>query len=106
MDNKFVTTTLEGLSAFDIELVKLEQGPRYADTLSTDFGQFHKIRGASGLFCLPYLKTVAHNGEDVPIYFDRETKAQVSDRIAKLMPVDGVLFLGGAETVLVVPEAF
>ena len=37
---------------------------------------------------------------NVSIYFDQETKCKVLDRITKLLPPDGVVFLGGAETVL------
>ena len=40
------------------------------------------------------------------IYFDRDTKAMVLDNIAGLMPKDGTLFLGGAETVLGISEIF
>ena len=40
------------------------------------------------------------------IYFDQKTKGEVLERIAALMPPDGMLFLGGAETVLGVSNAF
>ena len=43
---------------------------------------------------------------NVLIYFDQATKAAVLDRIARQMPPDGVLYLGGAETVLGVSEKF
>ena len=43
---------------------------------------------------------------NVLIYFDQNTKAEVLERTAKIMPADGRLFLGGAETVLGVTEKF
>ena len=43
---------------------------------------------------------------NVLIYFDQQTKGKVLGNIAKLMPEDGFLFLGGAETVLGVSEDF
>lgn len=43
---------------------------------------------------------------NVLIYFDRETKAKVLGNMAQLLPDDGFVFLGGAETVLGITEAF
>lgn len=43
---------------------------------------------------------------NVLIYFDQETKKTVLERIALLLPEDGVVFLGGAETVLGITDKF
>jgi len=43
---------------------------------------------------------------NVLIYFDNDTKRQILDRISRIMPADGFLYLGGAETVLGVSDKF
>jgi chemotaxis protein methyltransferase CheR len=43
---------------------------------------------------------------NVLIYFDQPTKADVLARIRERMKDDGILYLGGAETVLGVSDAF
>lgn len=43
---------------------------------------------------------------NVLIYFDRETKADILERIAAILAPDGYLILGAAETVVGVTEAF
>lgn len=43
---------------------------------------------------------------NVLIYFDGETKAKVLQNMAQLLPDDGFVVLGGAETVLGVTDAF
>ncbi|WP_413208145.1 CheR family methyltransferase [Rhodospirillum sp. A1_3_36] len=55
--------------------------------------------GALGQFDIVYCRNVL-------IYFDQPTKSKVLEGIQKQMPDDGVLYLGGAETVLGVTQAF
>jgi chemotaxis protein methyltransferase CheR len=43
---------------------------------------------------------------NVLIYFDQPTKTRVLDAIARQMPPDGLLYLGGAETVLGLTDRF
>lgn len=43
---------------------------------------------------------------NVLIYLDPPTKAQVLDNVWKLMPADGILYMGGAETVMGVTDKF
>ena len=57
--------------------------------------EFASLGGFDVIFC-----------RNVLIYFDQKTKGTILDRMAKLMPADGLLYLGGAETVLGVTERF
>jgi len=43
---------------------------------------------------------------NVLIYFDQTTKSDILKRLAKQMPADGSLFLGGAESVMGLTDAF
>ncbi|MEI6984699.1 MAG: protein-glutamate O-methyltransferase [Rhodospirillaceae bacterium] len=43
---------------------------------------------------------------NVLIYFDQPTKTRILEQIVRIMPADGVLYLGGAETVLGITERF
>ena len=43
---------------------------------------------------------------NVLIYFDQETKGRVLANVAKMLTPEGVLFLGGAETVLGISDKF
>ncbi len=43
---------------------------------------------------------------NVLIYFDQVTKTAILERVSRMMPPDGVLYLGGAETVLGVTDRF
>ncbi len=43
---------------------------------------------------------------NVLIYFDQQTKSEVLGRISNIMSDDGVLYLGGAETVLGITDKF
>ncbi len=43
---------------------------------------------------------------NVLIYFDQPTKTRILDWISRLIPADGRLFLGGAETVLGISDQF
>ena len=43
---------------------------------------------------------------NVLIYFDQVTKAAVLERVARMLPPDGYLYLGGAETVIGITDRF
>ncbi len=65
------------------------------------FREFNLLRDlkALGQFDVVFCRNVL-------IYFDQATKGQVLEGISRQMPSDGVLFLGGAETVLGISDRF
>jgi chemotaxis protein methyltransferase CheR len=63
-----------------------------------EFNLLHDLK-ALGSFDVVFCRNVL-------IYFDQPTKTRVLDQISRLLPDDGLLFLGGAETVLGISEKF
>lgn len=65
------------------------------------FREFNLLDGfrSLGVFDVIYCRNVL-------IYFDQDTKADVLNRLAEIMPPHGVLFLGAAETVLGLTDRF
>lgn len=65
------------------------------------FQQFNLLESMAGLgqFDIVFCRNVL-------IYFDQPTKAKVLENMARQMAGDGVLYLGGAETVLGITQAF
>ena len=62
---------------------------------------------------LNLMDDLRHNGRfdviycrNVLIYFDMDTKKRILEQMAAMMPDDGFLFLGAAETVLGITDAF
>jgi len=82
-----------------------QQGDRWvvSDALKqmVEFREFNLIQdpGVLGQFDVVFCRNVL-------IYFDQPTKSAVLGRIAGVIPPDGYLYLGGAETVLGVSDRF
>jgi chemotaxis protein methyltransferase CheR len=66
-----------------------------------DYQEFNLLNDPTslGTFDIVYCRNVL-------IYLDQPTKTRVLENIWKLMPADGVLYMGGAETVMGVTEKF
>ena len=66
-----------------------------------DFRTFNLLEPTDGLgsFDIIFCRNVL-------IYFDQDTKKDILERMSKNLKPDGHLFLGGAETVLGITEAF
>jgi chemotaxis protein methyltransferase CheR len=66
-----------------------------------DYKEFNLLNdfGSLGMFDVVFCRNVL-------IYFDVETKTRILEGISKRLPADGLLFLGGAETVLGISDKF
>lgn len=66
-----------------------------------DFGEFNLLSDPTnkGQFDIVFCRNIL-------IYLDPPTKTRVLDNVWKLMPADGILYMGGAETVMGVTEKF
>ena len=71
------------------------------------------IRAMVKFRCLNLLEDFTHHGQfdvifcrNVLIYFDQATKTMVLERVARILPQDGYLYLGGAETVIGITDKF
>ncbi|HEY1411365.1 MAG TPA: CheR family methyltransferase, partial [Rhodopila sp.] len=82
---------------------KHDAGWRIADAIrgTVQFREYNLLSDlrALGKFDIVFCRNVL-------IYFDQPTKARVLDAIAGIMPQDGLLYLGGAETVLGITSRF
>jgi chemotaxis protein methyltransferase CheR len=82
---------------------KEESNWRISDTIKT-MAQFREFNLLSDLRTLGRFDIVFCR--NVLIYFDQPTKARVLGAVAGIMPADGLLYLGGAETVLGITGRF
>nr|AAL47025.1 chemotaxis methyltransferase [Azospirillum brasilense] len=82
-----------------------QQGDKWQISLQlrqmASFREFNLLGDLSGLgqFDIVFCRNVL-------IYFDQPTKTKVLEAIARQMPQDGVLYLGGADTVLGITDPF
>ncbi|HWE52041.1 MAG TPA: Hpt domain-containing protein [Bryobacteraceae bacterium] len=63
--NELVVESLEGLDAFDHEILTLEAGGQTADTWNNAFRIIHTIKGSSGCIGFGKVESVAHAGESL-----------------------------------------
>jgi chemotaxis protein methyltransferase CheR len=82
---------------------KQENNWRIADSIRA-MAQFREFNLLSDLRSLGRFDIVFCR--NVLIYFDQPTKTRVLEAIAGIMPPDGLLYLGGAETVLGITSRF
>ncbi len=87
----FLTETAEGLAGMDAALLKLEQTPGDAETLSLIFRLMHTIKGTCGFLGLGRLERLTHAGENV-LGCLRDGKLAASAELVTLILalVDGV----------------
>jgi chemotaxis protein methyltransferase CheR len=82
---------------------KHDAGWRIADAIrgTVQFREYNLLSDlrALGKFDIVFCRNVL-------IYFDQPTKARVLDAVAGIMPQDGLVYLGGAETVLGITSRF
>ncbi len=62
---EFLSETAESVAELDLALVRLEQAPGDAATLSLIFRLVHTVKGTCGFLGLPRLERVAHAAENV-----------------------------------------
>src|SRR4030095_10926801 len=79
---------------------KMKAGPEIRDVVSfTRMNLNDPVYPVSGVFDFIFCRNVL-------IYFDRESKAKVVDRLSSHLAPDGCLFLGYAETTTTLTDRF
>jgi len=84
---------------FNQEGDKWKIDPILADNINFKFFNLLNDPSIHGKFDVVFCRNVL-------IYFEQETKKEVLEKLAKQMPSDGVLYLGGAETVIGITVKF